>query len=62
MEPQKYRLSIISALSGSLGFVALLVAAVLLAHNAPGVAAIPGTGSVALPVKGFYALLQSLGE
>ncbi len=52
MEPQKYRLSVISALSGSLGFVALLVAAVLLAHNAPGVAAIPDTGWI----------LQSLGE
>ena len=58
MSNSLYRLLI--ALVGLIAFVALLVAAVQLAGNSPGLAALSGGGAVALAVGGLYKLLVML--
>ena len=62
METQRYKLRLASGLFGLLGFLALLAATVVLAHGAPRLAALSGTGAVIVAVKSFYTLLQGLGK
>lgn len=58
MSKLQYRLTL--AFIGLAAFVALLVAAVVLAGRSPGFAALSGGGAVALAVTGLFRLLTLL--